>query len=194
MLQPLCKTALGSPSLQANLLTNLVESVTPSTEGPPSTHDPRIITQEPFSDLWHRESRMRGDALAPHWNQHTRRVVHKKQWPTIFRSWDWVNQSLHAATPAHLRKLHARGLATQSVFTPGCWVYALWHIAYGRVYVGQTGGRANLRSVAERGREIVRLAVDFLRLSNGRRLWLPQSVYRRMMQRGPENFGITPLE
>ena len=85
-------------------------------------------------------------------------------------------------------------LTSQSVFTPGCWVYALWHIADGRVYVGQTGGRANLRSVAERGREHVRLATDLLRLSNGRRLWLPQSVCRWMMQRGPENFVITPRE
>ena len=147
-------------------------------------NEPPAVAQEPFTDLWHCETQIRRDALAPSWNQHTRRVVHKKQWPAIFRSWDRVNQNLHSATQAHLRKLHAMRLTTQSVFTPGCWVYALWHLADGRVYVGQTGGRANPRSVAERGREHVRLATDFLRLYNGRRLWLPQSVYRWMMQRG----------
>ena len=194
VLQPMCKTASGFPSPQADLIHSLFASGEHCTKNPPYPNEPPAVAQEPFTDLWHRETQIRRDALAPSWNQHTRRVVHKKQWPAIFRSWDRVNQNLHSATPAHLRKLHAMRLTTQSVFTPGCWVYALWHIADGRVYVGQTGGRANLRSVAERGREHVRLAADFLRLNNGRRLWLPQSVYRWMMQRGPENFVITPLE
>ena len=51
VLQPLCKTASGSPSPQADLINSLFASGEHSTGNPPCCNEPLIITQEPFSDL-----------------------------------------------------------------------------------------------------------------------------------------------
>ena len=70
----------------------------------------------------------------------------------------------------------------------------LWCLRDHRVYIGQTGGRQYLSRVCDKGAEHVRLAMDYLRLSDGRKIFLPRSVYRWMAQKGVENFVITPLE
>ena len=60
--------------------------------------------------------------------------------------------------------------------------------------MGQTGGRHFFRRVCDRGAEHVRLAMDYLRLPGGRKVYLPKSVYRWVATKGVENFIITPLE
>ena len=138
--------------------------------------------------------RKRRTALAPPWNARTRKLVTTKAWPTVFRSWDRINKHLHECPSAHARKIHALRLGDFSVFTEGCWVYVLRCLHDHRVYIGQTGGRQFFRRVCDRGAEHVRLAMDYLRLSGGRKVYLPRSVYRWVARKGVENFIITPLE
>ena len=75
----------------------------------------------------------------------------------------------------------------------GCWKYALCR-QDSRIYIGQTGGHENFRTVGVRGREHVRLGADFLRLNGVDQMKLPRNVYAWMARLGPENFVLTPLQ
>ena len=139
---------------------------------------PHTAPRPLFSELWTTEVDERRTALAPRWNPATRKLVTTKNWSKIFRSWDRLNNRLHECTAAHARKIHTNRLGDFSVFTEGCWIYVLWCLRDHRVYIGQTGGRQYLRRVCDRGAEHVRLAMDYLRLSGGGKIFLPRSVYR----------------
>ena len=65
VLHPLCKAASGSTSPQANLIKNFIESGTPNPEPHTALRAPHPVAHESFTDLLHRESQARRDALPP---------------------------------------------------------------------------------------------------------------------------------
>ena len=152
------------------------------------------VTCPTFDTLWETELEVRRSALAPRWNAKRKHLVYVKNWDAVFDSWDRVNAALGLVSQSHLRRLHTMRMTRASVRDEGCWVYVLWCVSDGRVYVGQTGGRDNFRSVGVRGREHICLGCDFLRVRGGEKIFLPRNVYRWVAMKGVENFVITPMQ
>ena len=147
-----------------------------------------------FDEMWSNEVETRRTAMAPRWVQRSRRIVCRKNWRDVLESWDRVNACLHTSKHKHIKKIHSMRLCHTSVFEEGCFIYALWCVADGRIYIGQTGGRGKYRAPGEKGKEHLRAGGDFLRFWESHSLGLPTDVYRWVAQRGLENFILTPLE
>ena len=163
---------------------------------PPLHHIPQPPTETNplFSDILKAEAEVRRSALAPRWCRRKRHLINKKDWSAVWNSWDTINQNLHTATQKHVKRIHIMRLTHASVTTNGSWVYALWTPSETRIYIGQTGGRSNARCVGERGRDHVRLGADFLRLQNGKKLFIPANLYGWIARHGIENIIVTPLQ
>ena len=150
-------------------------------------------TSPSFSSVWRDEVNRRRDLLAPRWCPKRRVTVSRIKWESVFQSWDRINDHLKFAPQPHVRKLHALRRTRASTTTKGTWIYALWTAENKHIYIGQTRGRLNRRSVGARGSEHIRLGSDFMRIQ-GEKLRVPSNVYKWISKVGPEKFVVTPLE
>ena len=116
-----------------------------------------------FLRLWGEEVEVRRSAFALKWHRGRRDLAFKKDWNTIFASWDRINQALGLSSDRHVKKMHSLRSTRASVSAPGCWIYRLWCLKDGRSYIGQTRAQGNFRRTADHGRDHIRLGADYFR-------------------------------
>ena len=155
----------------------------------------KILCDQEFHRIWDQETSARRDVLAPCWDPRRRVITNKRRkWEHVEKSWDRINSVLDFSSASHICKIADLRLTHVSVTQLGSFVYVAWIKGDGRVYIGQTGGRARRRSVGQRGREHVRNGMDVVRLRTGHKLHVPSDLYQLLRKVGVENLIVTPLE
>ena len=154
-----------------------------------------------FIDEFQKEVKVRRHALNPSvkktpqgkhfWWQKPRR-----DWQSVYKSWDRINRILHLAPFSWVSKIAAlrRVDPSISVLRDGVWIYVLWCTKSGAVYFGQTGARSGPRGVGLRGKEHLLCGIDIaLVLHDFQDGTGPRSLYLALQKLGVENFVITPF-
>ena len=136
-------------------------------------------------DFWNRWDTLTNEARNAHrWPQH--------RWVTHLNA---MNQLLAIAPCRWLRRLHA---FCKKPFLPldteGTWIYAVWSVKTERVYIGQTGGIAQLKRAIVRFMQHMRAARSWHTLYGRRGIRGMGLLYPTMFRLGPENFGVVILE
>ena len=143
--------------------------------------------------VWRSERVVRDQQLSQKWNPTMRRVTTNFSWSGVGESFDMVNRFLQLSPFPIPRKIASWRQTHASVMEQGTWVYCIWSPLSAHVYVGQTGGHQELRSVFDRFRDHVLLARDWGLLAKYNSTCnIP--LYQWISQMGIPNVCVTPLQ
>ena len=153
----------------------------------------KFFCDQEFNRIWEQETSARRDVPAP-CRDPRRRVItsRRRKSEHIEKSWHWINSVLDFSSASQIRKIADLRLTNVSVTQLGSFVYVAWIKGDGRVYIGQTGGRARRRSVGQRGHEHVQNGMDVVRLRRVQKLRVPSDLYQLFQNVGVQNLVITP--